>query len=69
MEINTQKLGMFLGGPKDHAWEDGFLAGQKGDVCPAGASDSFINGYGRGYEAAVMLEHNNEWFKQRGFLK
>ena len=41
MEINTRKLGTFLGGPKDRAWEDGFLAGQKGDDCPAGASESF----------------------------
>ena len=67
MEI--KKLGMFLGGQKDSAWENGFLAGQKGDECPADASESFQDGYGRGYAAAEMSAHNNNWFKERGLMK
>ena len=69
MEINVKKLGLFLGGPKDRSWENGFLAGQKGDECPADASESFQDGYGRGYAAAEMSAHNNNWFKERGLMK
>jgi len=67
MEI--KKLGMFLGGQKDSAWENGFLAGQRGDECPAGASESFQDGYGRGYAAAEMSEQSYQWFKKRGLTK
>ena len=67
MEI--KKLSMFLGGQKDSAWENGFLAGQRGDECPAGASESFQDGYGRGYEAAEMSEQSYQWFKKRGLTK
>jgi len=67
MEI--KKLGMFLGGQKDSAWENGFLAGQRGDECPAGASESFQDGYGRGYSAAEMSEQSYQWFKKRGLTK
>jgi len=69
MELNITKVAEFIGGPKNQDWENGFLAGQKGDPCPATASQKYQDGYGRGYEAAVMLENNNTWFKKKGMMK
>jgi hypothetical protein len=69
MELNIQRVAEFIGGPKNRDWENGFLAGQKGDDCPAGASESFQDGYGRGYAAAEMSAQSYEWLKKRGLTK
>jgi len=69
MELNVQRVAEFIGGPKNQDWENGFLAGQKGDDCPATASQEYQDGFGRGYAAAEMLEKNNSWFKERGMMK
>ena len=69
MEINITKVAEFIGRPKNQDWENGFLAGQRGDECPAGASESFQDGYGRGYAAAEMSEQSYQWFKKRGLTK
>lgn len=56
----------FLGKKENKDWTTGFQAGYFGDPCSDDATADFVDGYGRGYEAAAMVEHNNVWFKKRG---